>query len=280
MDQSTRTIYSAALQDALILQVPWSRVAYTTLNEKYNIVPDLVPATGQYPAARYFAIGNGGHKMSVGAGGMSKPEPIQHRPTDAALYNQLPFVLRETSNDLTPAQQANYGLRREETWNNVRYAAYYLKRIDFTNVAVQMLYKTVASDGTVTTTPFVPDSSNLNPTPPTLSSTGTNVATGDYVTASALLDLLLGPDDVTELLNVANVIYQDPGYAIISELAMVSGCDKVVQYSNPSGNFNFNEVIVAQCMMFISAFYALEFANNGVDLKVDCGSTEPMVFTS
>lgn len=276
MDNIVRTVYGSYLQSCQLLGLPFALATNSTLNEKFEVQAGVLPNSGVLPTCGYFAIGNGGHKLSV-TNGLYIPEPIQHLTTDAALYNHLPFVLREPANDLTTAQQALYGLRVSEVHNGINYIAYYLKRINFTGVAVSMQYKTVNADGTVTTSPFQPDTGNLNPQPPSLSPTGVNVVTGDYVMASAPVPITLTADDVTEILNVANIIYGDPNAAIVSEIALVSGVDKTIAVGG-SGQptFNFKEVIAAQVDTFINTFYALNFSQDGVQNVVDCGAVEPL----
>lgn len=276
MDGITRTIYGSLLQTVKLLGLPFSKKTNSTLNEKFGIQADAVPSISDMPNVQYYVIGNGGHRMSVGTDGIAKPEPIQHRATDAALFHHLPFVLREPQNDLAAADRANYGLRREETWNGLRYIAYYLKRIPLSTVVADMEYKSV-QDGNTITSPFAPDSSNLNPTPPALSPSGVNVVTGDYTTATAKVSLALTAADVTELLNVAKVIYDDEDYAIISEIGLVSGVDKVITTTGVgAATISFNEVICAQVVSHINTFFPLRFSSNGTEILLDVGSTEPM----
>lgn len=274
MNAVSRTIYSSYLQTCSLLNLPFTLAPNTTLNELFGIENGIAPAST--PALGYFAIGNGGHKMTVGANGIAKTEPVQHKGTDAALFNHTPFVLREIANDLMPTERINYALRRQETHNGRQYIAYYLKRISTTNVVPDMEYIAVAN-GVQTITAFVPDSSNLNPTPQVLSNTGINVVSGDYVAASAKVNIVLTPAEVIELLNVATVLYNDPGMAIISEIALCSGVDKIVQ-SPTVGNatINFNDAIAVQVLSFISTFYALQFTNSGTTLLLDLGASEPI----
>lgn len=278
MEQMTRTVYSAALQTALYTKRTVPIKTNSTLNERFSIQAGQLPTADNPPFAGYYSLGNGGHTFTVGADGIPKPEPIQHRSTDAAAFKPLPFVLRLPANDLSPTDRAKYGLRRQETWQGVTYIAYYMKRIDFTGVTVDMQYKTV-SGGVTTTTEFVPDSSNLNPTPPDLSSTGVNLTDGSYVSADARIDLSLSASDCQELLNVAQIMYNDPRAAIVSEILYCSGVDQSVDVSSGVGNgtFSFLEVIAAQVMTFVSAFVAVQFLNNGVDIILDVGATEPLL---
>ncbi len=129
-----RTVYGSALQTAKQLGLPYDVKANSTLNEKFGILSSVSLASDDIPNMRYFVIGNGGHQMTIGANNIAKPEPIQHLATDAALYNQIPFVLREPENDLSPSERLKYALRRSETHQGRPYYAYYLRRLDLTGV--------------------------------------------------------------------------------------------------------------------------------------------------
>jgi hypothetical protein len=276
VENITRTIYGSALQTYLLTGRTFSRKANSTLNEKFNIQKDTLPNSTSTPTLGYYAIGNGGHTWSAGAGGIGKPDPLQHIATDAANFNHIPFVLRTLDNDLTALERARYALRRIETIDGVQYAAYYLKRIDYTGVTVDMQLKTIAN-GVTTVSTFTPDSSNLNPTPQQLSSTGVNSTDGTYACATAKIDLSLDQDDCTELLNVAKIKYGDDSYAIISEVGLVSGVDQMVQASGQGNStFQFNEAIAAQLISFINAFYPVKYLNTGIDIVLDVGATEPL----
>lgn len=276
MEKITRSAYGSYLQICQLLGVPFSVKPNTTLNEKFGVQAGIVPDVSEMPRARYFAIGNGGHKMTVDGNGKSKPDPIQFRSRFGALFSHLPFVLREPENDLTVVQRANYAMRVEEVHNGVRYIAYYLKRIPMGGV-VPVMETRVVDNGTTVTAPFEPTSADLNPTPPVLNNSGVNIVTGDYLTVTAKLNLTLSTDEITELLNVANILYNDEGWAIISEIGLVAGVDRVV--ASPSvgtSTINFNEVIAAQLISHIQAFYALQFANSSTGLILDVGATDPL----
>lgn len=277
MESSVRTSYGAQLQTALLLGVPVVLQASSTLNEKFDIQANTHIATTDRPAMKYLAAGNGGHKIATGADGdIGLFDSKQHKPTDAALFNHLPWVLRALNNDLTAAQRAGYALRRIETHDGVQYAAYYLRRLDYTNVAVTTEYKTVV-DGVTTTTSFIPNSGNLNPTAEALANTGTNTTSGDYVATTAKMTFTLSESDATELLASAKIIHGNENYAIISEIALVSGVDRAVQVTGSAGaTFSFNEVIGAQVVMFTSEMIVMKFNNSGATIVMDVGATEPM----
>ncbi len=272
-----RTVYGANLQTCQLMGVPFTVATSSTLNEKFSTSANIALNPTDMPRMRYVSIGNGGHRMkTTGTGTLQVPEPVQHRTTDAALYSHIPFVLRPVANDLNATERLRYALRRSETHNGSNYFAYYLRRMDLTNVLGQMEYKTVTPGG-VTTTPFQPDSDNLSPTPPVINTGGAIITSGDYVTASARVTFILDSFDVTEILNACNIIYDSEDYAIISEIALCSGVDKVVTAFDASGaTFNFTEVIATQIVNFISSFHALSFTSNGINTLFDVGATEPL----
>jgi hypothetical protein len=160
----------------------------------------------------------------------------------------------------------------------VTYIAYYLKLLDYSTTQIQMQLKSVAQDGTVTTTPFVPSTSNLNPTPSALATSGVNVTTGNYVTSTAKVTINFSTDDITNLLNVANIIYGSESYALISEMCLVSGVVKPISVTNSSGgSYTFNEVIMAQVCSFVNTMIPVQFLNAAVSVVLDLGATEALL---
>ena len=276
MDNNTRSIYGSYIQTCLSLKVDPEYKEFTRVNEKLSILASTLPSAGEFPSIACYVIGNGGHSFSVGANGIAKPEPVVHRGTDASLYNQLPFVLRETNNDLSPVQRAKYCLRRTETHNGTSYIAYYGRRIDKTNLTVTMEEKNI-QNGQETSSSFVPTASNLNPTPPAINNNGTNTVDGDYTTVAARLNLSLTADDIAEFKNVAQIIYNDEGYAIISEIGLCYSVDRVITVNaSNGGTFNFNETIATQIASFVSTLIPASAANNGTSVALDVGATEPL----
>jgi hypothetical protein len=275
VEYTTRTVYGSYLDTCKKIGAPFKMHANTTLNEKFSILAGVNPDANTYPNVRYYGIGIGGHVGKIGASGVFVLAQQLFYATAAALYNQLPFVLRVVGNDLPEAQRQKYALRRVESRGGVQYIAYYLKRLDMTNVKPEMSITTV-QDGQSVTTPYVPDSAALNPTPPNLSSTGTNITDGSYVNAKATIGIVLADIDVAEFLNVIDIIYQDRQYAMISEIALCSGVDRFVKVSDAAqGEFNMNEAICVQVNDFVNTVASLQFTND-VSWNLDIGATEPL----
>jgi hypothetical protein len=275
MQQTTRTAWGSYLQTCLLLDLAFSMMTDTTLNEKFNVQAGVAPSAGVTPTQRYYCIGNGGSQVTVGADGVTIPSPLQHQATDAALFNHLPFIMRPVASDLTASQMAQYALRVVQTYNGTSYACYYLRRIDFTNVAAQIQMNTVAN-GVTTTTPYAANTGNLNPVAAAMANGSVNTVSGDFLTAAAILGLTFSETDAAEVVNCANIIYGNPNYAIISEVGLVSGVDSVVSVPASGGSFNMTECIAAQINTFIDTFLPMNYLNNGTTLNLNVGSTEPL----
>lgn len=275
MQKITRTVYNSYLNTCLLMGVPFQLVPNSTLNELFSVQQGVAPAAT--PHLKYFAIGIGGRILTAGADGTPLVEVQQHKATDAGVFRPVPFILRPITNDIDAGTRANYAMRRIETINNVDYVAYYLKRLPIQGVPVDMEYITVIN-GVQTISAFAPNSSNLNPTPQTLNNGGVNLVSGDLVAASAKMAASFTANEVAEFISAITIKFGDPTYANISEVALVSGEDKVVQ-SPAAGNtmINFTEAIAAQILTHFTADYNMQFNTNGLTINLDIGNTESLM---
>lgn len=283
MQNVIRTVYGAHIQTCQYLGKPVNIKPFTTLNEKHDITVQEVISETEIPKIGYLAIGNKGHKFTINGDGVAIPSIVQHRATDAALYNQLPFILRETVSDLTPAERAKYAHRKVITVNDVDYIAYYLKRIDTASVIPELNYRTVTTDPdtnttTVVTETFTPNSSNLSPVAPVIANDSVTETTGDYITATAKITFSLSETDVQEILNACNIIYGDEAYAMISEIGICSGVDRIYELTYNGVTSNYKEANFVQVTSFISTFISLPHSTDGINSILDVGSTEPLLF--
>lgn len=281
MENITRTVYGSHVQTCLFFGKPVTFKDNSTLNQKFSILHDTLPSTTDRIALGGLVWGNRGHRMEAGADGIPRNQIVQHRATDAGLYGQMPFALREINNDLTAAQRANFALRRQESHNDTLYWAYYMRRLDATGLTPNMYYTEVTSgtggEPVENITAFVPTAANLSPTPPAISNTGTNVISADYVSSRAHLTIKLTEADVAEMLNVAKVIYGDESYAIISELGLCTFANK--QINAPSyggGTFSFSEAIGVQIAAHVATYSSLMFNNTGAEIEMEVGANEPL----
>lgn len=276
MEKSIRTFSAAYLQSCMFRKQPYEVLEYTTLNEKLNIQPDLYPDVNVYPSLCAYAIGAGGHEFTLTADSYPVIDFLQHKATDTALFDQRPFVLRQINNDLDASQRARYALRKTMVINGQTYIGYYLKRIPMNVNPTTLQLRTIANGVTVST-PFVPTTDNLNPTPTATSNTGTNVLSNDNVICTTVLPISFTADDIQEYIDACVILFGDERRAIISEIALCSAVDKVITVNPDTGvSFNFNETIAVQIANFTSTFKLASENNNGLQMDIDFGSNDPL----
>lgn len=276
MENSIRTIYAAALQSCMFRKQPYEVLEYTTLNEKLGVQPRIYPDGNTYPSLGYWAIGKGGHTFTNDQTNFALAKQVTHQATDAALYDQLPFVLRQIDNDIDSAQRARYALRKTLVVDGITYVAYYLKRIPMSQNP-SIIELVTFQNGMPTPTPFVPTTANLNPVKTTASNVGANYVSNDYVTNTNKLPLVMTEDDMQELMAACVVLYGSADYAIISEIALCTGVDKIITVNPDTGiSFNFLEAISVQVASFLSTFKVGAYTNGGMELVVDFGSNDPL----
>jgi hypothetical protein len=271
-ESTTRTVYGSALQTSQLLGIPYQVLANSTLNERFNVEKTAVIPDGQYPRLGYFCIGTGGVKLTAGADGRPRTELVQHRSTDVSCFDPLPFILRPLNNDLSASERLKYGLRTQETYNGNVYVAYYLKRIDMSQVQVKIESRTI-NNGIVTSVPFTPNNSNLTPTPPVTTNTGANILNSEYVTCTAQLVITLSQQECEELLDVCIIKYGSEDYAIISEIGLCSGVDKMISIT---GGGSFKEAIGVQIVSHINTWHAVQYAQAGITGTFDIGVADPL----
>lgn len=285
MENSIRTINGAVFQSAIAIGKQPSIKPNSTLNQKLNIFPEEVfnaePLTvKEIPRIQYVVIGNKGHRITLD--GDQEPDVIdqQHLARDSGLYNEIPWVLREVTNDLTPAERLKFRLRKLQTFNGKNYIAYYARVIDYTNTVPQAEHMVKINNGgdrvQFDVKPFINTSSDLNPTPPLLDNNGVIITSGDFLRATAKATISLTPSDVNEILEACKIIYGSYNKAVISEIGYCYGVDKPLQ-----GNFNgtimtYTDVIGCTIHTYSTYFARLRDATDGIDITVNIGCTEPL----
>ena len=153
MDNNVRSIYGAYLQTCALLGFNVDIKPNSTLNQKFDLFPNEIFNSGETPTVKYLTIGNGGHTASMGVDGLPLINPVPHSPRHAALYNHLPFIIREVGEDLTPGERLLYRLRVPRTIDGVNYMCYYAKVLDLSLVEPKIELRN-NTDGIITATDF------------------------------------------------------------------------------------------------------------------------------
>lgn len=276
MESVTRTGYGAHLQTCKLLDRPFSVLPNSTLNQKFNLFAEEVPPGNQYPKLGYIGLGNKGATYDMAAGGYLLTTPIPHMATHAAAYNHIPFVVREIDNDLPAGQRMQYRLRVPFATGGVSYVAYYLRTLSLDTVVPRLELRNV-QDGVITSTPYLPSLSELSPVHPVISGTDLNNPNGDYLVSTAKVEFTLNLDDIENIMQACEIIYGDPRFAVINELVLVSGVDKILSGQFGAVTSNYTEVIAAQVAGFISQHHTLTTSTTEVKIGLNIGSVEPLL---
>ena len=277
MDNNVRSIYGAYLQICALLGFNVDIKPNSTLNQKFDLFPNEIFNSGETPTVKYLTIGNGGHTASMGVDGLPLINPVPHSPRHAALYNHLPFIIREVGEDLTPGERLLYRLRVPRTIDGVNYMCYYAKVLDLSMVEPKIELRN-NTDGIITATDFTPSLADLNPVKPVIPVNGNITSTGNYLASTAKIEFVMNEAEITELLNACNIIYGSDNYAFISEIGLCSGVDRTLM-----GNFGgppsaYPEAVGVQIMNFISTAIPAYALSTSITQTIDVGSTSPLLF--
>lgn len=277
MDNNVRSIYGAYLQTCALLGFNVDIKPNSTLNQKFDLFPNEIFNSGETPTVKYLTIGNGGHTASMGVDGLPLINPVPHSPRHAALYNHLPFIIREVGEDLTPGERLLYRLRVPRTIDGVNYMCYYAKVLDMSMVEPKIELRN-NTDGIITATDFTPSLADLNPVKPVIPVNGNITSTGNYLASTAKIEFVMNEAEITELLNACNIIYGSDNYAFISEIGLCSGVDRSLM-----GNFGgppsaYTEAVGVQIMNFISTAIPAYALSTSITQTIDVGSTSPLLF--
>lgn len=276
MEPIQRTIYAAHLQTCKILEKPFTLLPNSTLNQKFNVQADEVPTSGVYPKLNCIAIGNGGETYEVAANNFVLTTPVPHLARHASLYNHIPFVVRPVDDDLSPAERLLYRLRVPVNVGGANYFAYYLRVLDVATVTPSVENRNVSGD-TITATPFVPDLSDLSPTRPVISNVNLTNPDGDYLASAAKITFTLNQAEITNIREACQILYGDPRYAVINEIGVTSGVDKIISGPLGAGSVNYTESTLTQIAAFAAQSHNLTASSTSLTIGLNVGSVEPLL---
>lgn len=280
MKNTISTIYGAFVQACQFFKQPFELVPFTTLNEKYGIMPKIAPAATEMPSVQYVGIGNWGHRNLTTAEGRPYTGSNQHLPSDAGLYGQIPWVVRKLDSDLSTNDRKRYRMRKVQSINGVKYAIYYLRVLD-TSLSKPAMTINTKVNGVVSSRPFVPDSSNLSPTPPVLQDGEVLTASGEYLAIKSVVDIIITATEIEDIIEACRILYDNEGLAVISEIALVTGVDRQNSGEGMGNNtIQYTEVIAAQIAAILNTYYSLPAANSQVRETMTLGTSDPMLLNT
>lgn len=271
-----RTAIGIMVQASKLLGRPYVYLKYTTLNEKFDILPEAHLDLTQAPDIKYWAIGVGGHRVHVDDTGTPVFDPVSHETTNTGPYKGLPFVLRQLNDDLLPDMRRNYALRRKEEHNGIEYWAYYLKRLPDVPVAPDIIHDNT-KDGVTVSRVFKYTNDDLHPIPPDLPNDGVVVSSADVIRIASTVTLDFNEWDVTEFYKVNQILRGSTSGAMLSEILICSGVDKDVMVESGGSQVQFKEAVGVQVITFISTPIILSSANRGFYHEFELGEGEPLL---
>ena len=260
---ATKSLLSGKIELCQMLPIAFEEDLTSTLNYKHGVFANTRPET--IPKVKYFGIGIGGRYLVDDAALTSAYKPAID---DMDLYMPIPFRLVPIDEDLSSAERANYRMRVRKTINGVEYYAYYLKLIEYS----EGLKFTRINPATQEEEPYELDPTNLTPIGKKPSTSGTTNATIQEIKASVKAQITFTGAEVVEAINI--LFKGDLRYAVISEIGLYMGEDKVVSGVTPAGtNISYNESIYTQ-LVIKNTFNGTDMSQNGSVEKRD------IVFTS
>lgn len=271
--KSIPTIYALQAQNAQYRGRQHVVMANTSLNQKFDVQANQTYNETDRVAARYFAIGDGGHFNTLGNGNRPLTGYYSHTPDDAALFKHMPFVLRRTNNDLQPVDRAKYRMRKIVSIGGETYIAYYLKLLSNADSAIATKLRTEV-DGVVTQSDFIPTLANLSPSPQTQQHLLD--LQNQYLVTTSEVQFSMSATEVADFLEACNILYGDTNFGIISEIAVVQGVDRQVTGDLNGQAITYTEAIGAQCANFVSHDERLTSSEDEFALTVDISGIQPM----
>lgn len=222
---SQRTLFAIDLEQHRLFNQPYTPLENTTLNEKFSILDRVSPDTNIYPCLNMFVIGVGGLQNIANE---DKYSYSQHSPIDGALFEHIPFIVRDVSADLTPTEKSNYRLRVIKNVNNKEYVCYYGKVIPKPDIKQTFYTIKTINDVTQVTAPTLTTfdtktSEILNPKPRSRGFSFKTVTGIDYITKLNKLDFVLNISDIKEIKEGCKKLNIEKD--IVTELGLCTSCD-------------------------------------------------------
>lgn len=214
----------------------------TTLNEKYNILADMVIPSNTLPKLKYFGIGMGDMGTPVKMG--------YHETIDGTTFETLPFLCRRLENDLAPIERVKYRMRKEQSINGVTYAFYYLRTIDdnIDLINIKTIDKDASNSGVVgmfdTNNPAI-----LNPAPKVLDPI--NPEKSKFYIIENNISFSFTQEEKNEIITAYRLLYSASDTPKITEICLYTGLDTTL----PDNSL---EAYVVRSAFFLALPYELQ----------------------
>lgn len=194
----------------------------TTLNEKFNILPDMLSVpVGTFPKISYFGLGIGGTGSPVKMG--------YHSTIDGAMFDQIPLIARRLDNDLSIQERNQYRFRVERLINGVPYVFYYLRKLEELSdlINIKVITKLGETNSSAVGMFDTNDPLILNPIANITDPNST--AKSRFYIIENNISFTFTQEDKDEIVNAYKLAYSANDIPNITEMCMFSGLDTVLQ---------------------------------------------------
>lgn len=260
-----RTIYGTHLQLAQLMGYDYTIKPNTSLNEKFGIMTDYKLGKQQYPTLQYITIGNGSTSLIEPATGYTFN---RHSAADAALFNHIPFVIREKYDDLPFDQRVRYRFRKLITLENKEYYVYYLKKIDRVQYKDTFFKVMRLGDNDILSLLDTNTETFLNPRPKTKTEILTTLDDTKYIVMLCKIFLDMNKEDIQELKNVFEVFKINS--TVLTEIGLCTGVDLTTD--------GWGEAVAVQVAFHIDVNIDLSInfnQNKKLSRNIEIGGAEP-----
>jgi len=262
---SQKTMYGMHLKINMLLGLPHTDLPNTTLNEKFNILPNMPITPGVYPTIKYLTLGIGGNTVTDS----SIYKYSKHRSTDGALFDHIPFIIRPLTSDLVGVERDKYRLRVIETHNSIDYACYYAKVVN-TFINRPSLNEVTTTNGITSIKEITTnDASILSPAPRVITNY-LDQTKNTYSVKIAKIGFNLYLSDINEIRDAMTI--RLGSIHNLTEVGVVSGIDTPTATGNEVTNatmFYFSEIDIDTQINI----------NNQTDIvrNIEIGGMEPIL---
>lgn len=252
---------------------------YTTMNERLDISPNVTLGNDEKVKLGVLVIGSGGHTCAPGTNGRPRIMPRNHTAENLSTFDPVPFVLRPVEDDLTLAERNKYCLRKEVNVGGKIYFGYYGLRLNITkdNFEVRTV-RVTKINGVDEETHYELDSNNIFPEPVDLPVDHAVVASDVQLRVTAPISIRLDFNAVNEFVEACKIMNNgDETTAVISEMALCTGADRVISVPGTDGTIQFNESITTQVYCHNADMLALYYNRKEANITIDLGAQIPLI---
>lgn len=271
-----KTIYHSYLEAVRATGTPFTVMDFSTLNEGLNIEHGTAFPVTAIPEISFLCIGRGGHINATAAGGESITHVQQHKINSAALFDQIPFLVRETTNDISPTERQKYRLRKLEVFGGISYFVYYGLKVDLVAAAPNVDVLTTDM-GVTTSAPYTPTAAQLQKDPVTLNNGVPVTSSGEHIAVSIPFVITLTKEDITNIIEAVTIARGSAALASISEVAVVSGIDLTITNNLGGVAATYTELIAAQIMNHLGANISLDNSSEQINFRLKLADTQVLL---